>query len=128
MKQSFNSITAMCDFDRILYDDDMKVKLANGNGKIKQISKGLREFDCGYIGMTYVDVSAEGVYRDAVEKTLKRFGEKAVVENILQVLAEEKDTAPEICDLSGFGWYEVDTKEDLEKAERGLLEDKNFTR
>ncbi len=126
MKQSFKSVTAMCDFDRILYDDDMKVKINNGNGAVKFIRKDLKEFDCGYIGMTYVDSSMEGEYRKAVEETLTRFGDNAVVENILQVLAENKETAPKICDLSGFGWYEVDTQDDLAKAERGLLQDKNF--
>lgn len=128
MKRSFTSITAMCDFDRILYADDMKVKLRNGAGSIKKISKELKDFDCGYIGMTYVDNSMYDIYREAVEITLKNFGEKAVVENVLQVLAEDKKTAPLICDLSRFGWYEVDTKEDLEKAEKGLLEDKNYIR
>jgi choline kinase len=130
MKKSFKLITAMCDFDRKLTDDDMKVKLRKSGSapEIKYIRKDLQEFDCGYIGMTYVDVLKEELYRKAIKKAVEKFGDKAVVENILQVLAENDNTAPGICDLSNIGWYEVDTEEDLRKAEAGLLKDKNFTR
>ena len=48
------------------------------------------------------------------------------MENILQMLAGNSVTSPEICDLSGFGWYEVDTEEDLMRAETGLKDDSNF--
>ncbi|HON78070.1 MAG TPA: NTP transferase domain-containing protein [Spirochaetota bacterium] len=126
MKPQFQSITAMCDFDRSLAEDDMKVKLYPDSKKIESISKKLDSFDCGYIGMTYVDKSIDNVYRNAIQETLLRFGEKAVVENILQILAENERTAPSIMDLSGIGWYEVDTIEDLMKAEKHLLKDKNF--
>lgn len=126
MKQSFRGVTAMCDSDRALGDDDMKVKLDEKTRKIAYISKTLKQFDCGYIGMTYVDGEIDSIYRNAIQETLLRFGEKAVVENILQVLAEEEKTAPVICDLSGMGWYEVDTVEDLVSAEKNLLKDKNF--
>lgn len=126
MMRSFKDITLMCDFDRKLDDDDMKIQLNNSNGSIKMISKYLDQYDCGYIGMTYVDISKEKIYRNAVEKVLKKYGENAVVENILQLLADEKETTPQICDLSGFGWYEIDTKEDLIKAEKALLNNKNF--
>jgi len=127
MKESFSGIRAMCDFDRSLSHDDMKVKLDSEGERISSISKALDDFDCGYIGMTYVDKSMSTLYRDAIEKTIEEFGEKAVVENILQVLAREKSTSPEICDLSGFGWYEVDTEEDLMRAEKGLRDDSNFS-
>ncbi len=126
MKKSFKSITAMCDFDRNLTNDDMKVKLRK-NKTIELIRKDLKEFDCGYIGMTYVDKSAAGLYRNMVNKAVEKFGEKAVAENVLQILADEERSAPGICDLSGIGWYEVDTEEDLKKAEAGLEKDNNFT-
>ncbi|MCX7679912.1 MAG: NTP transferase domain-containing protein, partial [Spirochaetes bacterium] len=103
MKPAFTGeITAMCDFDRTLGADDMKVKLRKGSRFIAAISKQLSEFDCGYIGMTYVDSTKELIYRDAVQKALERFGEKAVVENILQILAES-EYPPAIHDLSGIG-------------------------
>ena len=126
MKKSMSGITAMCDFDRSLGDDDMKVKLGPDRKSVKAISKQLTDFDCGYIGMTYVDSSMGGLYRNTIEEVIGRFGEKAVVENILQVLAEKEGVAPVICDLSGFGWYEVDTGEDLMRAEKGLEHDSNF--
>ncbi len=126
MKESFSGIKAMCDFDRSLGDDDMKVKLRNDGRRIDLISKQLGEFDCGYIGMTYVDKEYSAYYRDSVRKAIERYGEKAVVENILQIMAEDDERAPEICDLSGFGWYEVDTEEDLLRAEKGLESDSNF--
>lgn len=126
MKESMRSITAMCDFDRSLGHDDMKVKLADDGKRVAAISKQLADFDCGYIGMTYVDASMESLYRDTINEVIKRYGEKAVVENILQVLSEKDRGVPVICDLSGFGWYEVDTEEDLMRAEKGLENDLNF--
>jgi choline kinase len=126
MKESMSGITAMCDFDRKLGPDDMKVKLADSHAIVEKISKQLDVFDCGYIGMTYVDRSEEKFYRESVEKAIESVGEKAVVENILQLIAAHRGDAPKICDLSGFGWYEVDTEEDLLIAEKGLENDPHF--
>ncbi|MDY6934327.1 MAG: NTP transferase domain-containing protein [Spirochaetota bacterium] len=128
MKESFKHITAMCDFDRELTDDDMKVKLKKCNGSISidQIRKGLNDYNCGYIGMTYVDISMEEAYRNAIQETLKRRGDGAVVEDILQTLAEDEKTAPQICDLSGFQWHEVDTEDDLIRTEKDILTNKQL--
>ncbi len=123
MKLSFSGITAMCDFDRTLSDDDMKVKL-NKNGKVLKIDKKLTDYDCGYIGMTYVDVAFNEIYRVALKKTVKEYGDKAVVENVLQLLATEGKVKVNICDLSGIDWYEVDTASDLKKAETALSKNK----
>jgi hypothetical protein len=49
-----------------------------------------------------------------------------VVENVLQTLSHDPQTAPYICDLSGFGWYEVDDEMDMAHAEKNLLTDQNF--
>ena len=92
------------------------------------MSKQLTDFDCGYIGKTYVDVSMEDVYRGAVDTVLNEFGDKAVVEHILHVLARDESARPAICDLSGFGWYEIDTPDELRDAEEKLKKDKNFIR
>ena len=126
MKENFTGITAMCDFDRTLTGDDMKVKLRSDRCSIDKISKTLDNFDCGYIGMTYVDKDKYSIYKDALDSALKKFGDRAVVENILQVLADNEATSPAICDLSGFGWYEVDTVEDLRRAESMIVKDNNF--
>ena len=60
--------------------------------------------------------------RAVADAAIVRFGEKALVENILQVHYEDASAAPGICDLSGFGWYgyEVDPLDDLRIAEKGL--------
>lgn len=125
MKKSFSSITAMCDFDRKLGADDMKVKLTPAKC-VQRMSKQLDDFDCGYIGMTYVDEVMDSVYRDAIEKAIAKNGDKAVVENILHYLAEEGINSPRICDLSGFGWYEIDTPEELLDAEKRIAVDSHF--
>ncbi len=126
MRQSFDFITAMCDFDRMLGDDDMKVKLRDDGKSVASISKELTDFDCGYIGMTYIDSSMEEAYRNAIDGALARYGDKAVVENVLQVLAESVDATPRICDLTGIGWYEIDTEEDLLRAEKEILRNEYF--
>jgi len=126
MKELMSGITGMCDFDMIPGADDMKVKLRDDKKKIQTINRQLEVFDCGYIGITYVDKSRENFYRASVEKTIETVGEKAAVENVLQFMAENEINAPEICDLSGFGWYKVDTEEDLLRAEKGLEKDSNF--
>jgi choline kinase len=127
MKDSFSGITAMCDFDRTLGADDMKVKLTGDTTRIAHISKQLDDFDCGYIGMTYVDHTQEQLYRQTIDKVLATYGEKAVVENILHLLAEQQVEAPRICDLSGFGWYEIDTPDELKDAEAKIVHDPHFT-
>lgn len=126
MKENFSGIRAMADFDRNLGMDDMKVKLQSDKTSIEKISKQLTDFDCGYIGMTYVDQSCDKLYRDTVERVIKENGEKSVVENVLHFLAEDNKTAPQICDLSGFGWYEIDTPDELRDAEKKLLTDPHF--
>lgn len=126
MKKHFSGLRAMCDFDRTLGADDMKVRLASGTRSIERISKQLDAFDCGYIGMTYVDASVSGSYRAAVNMVIEKNGEKSVVENILHHFAEEGVNPPQICDLSGFGWYEIDTPDELYAAEKKLESDPHF--
>ena len=126
MKLALEGVTAMCDFDRNLGADDMKVKLRGDGRSVSAISKQLAEFDCGYIGMTYVDALKEKLYRETVERAVARFGEKAVAENVLQMLAEDAKTAPVICDLSGIGWYEIDTPDELRSAVKLLRSDGHF--
>lgn len=112
-------ITAMCDFDRTLGADDMKVKL-NPKKNIEKINKTLSEYDCGYIGMTYCSKELASLYRKSISSTRKKHGDSAPVEWILGDLAEGGQKI-NICDLSGFGWFEVDNEEDLKFAERQLL-------
>ncbi|RMF62324.1 MAG: hypothetical protein D6743_12245 [Calditrichaeota bacterium] len=110
-------ISAFVDFDRPLQEDDMKVQLADGK-TIGRISKGLHEFDAGYIGMTYVPARRLEIYREAALQ-LAQENECAVVENLLQRLIEQGNP-PEIFPVSGTRWLEVDNQWDLQNAKRIL--------
>lgn len=117
-------LVAAVDRDRRLGPDDMKVRL-DGDGRVRAISKGLNHYDAGYIGMTLVRPEAEEAYREAVRETRGARGDAAVAEDVLQVLAdwgEEVST----CDLSGLGWVEIDTLDELEAAEARLMGEEDF--
>ncbi|MDH5681299.1 MAG: hypothetical protein OEZ36_06920, partial [Spirochaetota bacterium] len=109
-----NGITGICDFDRELIADDMKVKL-NSERRITDIDKQLADYDGGYIGMTSCDSSSLPAYRETHEKILREVGGKVNVEYILRSLALEGHY-PNSLDLSGSTWLEVDDQSDLEKA------------
>ena len=118
LEQPGDEITAFCDFDRPLGDDDMKVKL-DPSRRVSSIAKTLRAWDCGYVGMTYVPAAKLPRYRDAVAATRAEKGDPANVEQVLQRLADEGEPVS-IGDISGIGWFEVDNAEDLARAEAGL--------
>lgn len=109
-----SEITAMCDFDRQLVADDMKIKLNNERG-IKKIHKQLHDYDCGYIGMTFVPKTFLTHYWKAAHELHSKIGEMASVEWVLGLLAEQNQHVG-ICDLSGFGWAEIDSQDDLPAA------------
>lgn len=117
-------ITAVCDFDRTLTDDDMKVKL-NSNRTLAKIHKQLAEFDCGYIGMTFVPKLAFKNYRSAAHAVRTEDGETEAVEKVLARLASENNDI-HMCDATGFGWLEIDTPEDLARAEGTLATKQGF--
>ncbi len=124
MMENARGLMAMCDFDRRLGHDDMKIRLG-GDKRIASISKGLKTFDGGYVGMTWCGSDMLDTYRRAVSRTLERQGSSANVEAVLRLLAEE-DEAVEVCDVSGIGWLEIDTPEDLERANRELRDNPDF--
>ena len=111
-------ITAVCDFDRPLVADDMKVK-RNARGELDQIHKELKNYDAGYIGMTFCPRSRIQTYIGAFEKTLATLGPKASVEMILGTLAKNGEPI-HIANTSGIRWLEVDTVNDLKQAEEAL--------
>jgi len=116
--KSKGELTVAADFDRPLGMDDMKIRF-NGKKRLTDISKKLITHDGGYIGMTRCSKSFVETYKRAVEGTFHRFGTQAVAENVLQTLILWNE-APTFCDLSGFGWHEVDTPEERFKAEQAL--------
>lgn len=107
-------VTAFVDFDRALAADDMKVSL-DGDRHIAKISKQLAEWDCGYVGMTLIPGAQLSRYRKAVADVQQTIGESAHVEQVLQRLADDREPIA-IGDISGIGWYELDTPEDVAKA------------
>ncbi len=111
---NISGITAICDFDRKLVPDDMKVKLNENN--IVYIDKKLTDYDCGYIGMTSCHKNSISLYKDAVKKVINTVGESANVEYILQLLANEGSRINYL-DLSNYKWLEVDNHQDLKKAD-----------
>ncbi|MDP2600470.1 MAG: NTP transferase domain-containing protein [Deltaproteobacteria bacterium] len=117
-------ITAVCDFDRPLVEDDMKVKL-DDHRHLFQIHKKLPQYDGGYIGMTYCPADKIALYKQAMETTLVKLGEKTSVEMILGELATRGEPV-HIADTSGIRWLEVDTIEDLQKAEKALKSHPQF--
>lgn len=121
---NISGITAMCDFDRQLVADDMKIKL-DQNKRLKKISKTLTDFDGGYIGMTYCSKEMLTIYKRNTDETLEIYGPKSSVESILGHMAAN-DVPINICDTSGFYWPEVDTEDDLKVAEKSLLRGQNF--
>ncbi len=122
--QHAQGITAVCDFDRELVADDMKVKL-DGKRRVVGIKKTLTEYDCGYIGMTLCSKDALDDYRGGVAAAHKEYGDSANAEAALAHLACNNMTI-DICDASGMPWLEVDTPEDLERAETVLRHNPNF--
>ena len=112
-----DKISILADFERPLLDDEMKIEL-NSQGFLKHISKQLSQFKAGYIGLTYVPQSRLDTYKTAVKVVLEKQGEKAVVEQVLDQLASEGEPIQ----IRAFDkkWWEVDTPEDLRKAEAEL--------
>ncbi|MDO8518741.1 MAG: NTP transferase domain-containing protein [Deltaproteobacteria bacterium] len=117
-----SSITAVCDFDRPLGDDDMKMKLSPQR-TLASLSKKMEKPDCGYVGVTLIPSSLEKKYWEAAEAVLKESGEGAHAEMVLNELASRGEKI-NILDISGSSWIEVDTPEDLALAEKriGLID------
>jgi len=117
-------IMAICDFDRSLCADDMKIRRSEDN-RITAISKQLDRCDGGYIGMTWCSRNMLETYRTAIERTLDQKSASANVEAVLDLLSSE-DERVGICDVSGHKWLEIDTQDDLNHATNVLRNDPDF--
>lgn len=108
-------ITAVCDTDRTLVEDDMKVHRGR-DGQVADIDKRLATHDAGYIGMTFCSAEKIPDYTAAVEAALHDRGDTVAVEAALRWMAQ--NGAPiRVADVSGLGWLEVDTQADRSSAE-----------
>lgn len=116
--QEREQVTIFCDFFRDFAPDEMKV-LLDENKRLQAMSKSLTDFDAAYVGLTYVPALEGVAYRQAFQKAAERFGDPAVVE---QVLPEMADLGHEILvvPFDQHRWYEVDTREDLSLAEQAI--------
>ena len=121
-----SGISALCDFDRTLTADDMKVQLTP-EGELRAIRKTLSPFDGGYIGMTRCDTNSLPHYAKAVRATRAEEGELASADWALGTLATH-GVPVHICDASGIPWLEVDTQEELTRAEAILASDGDYLR
>ena len=115
---NISGITGIVDSDRQLYSDDMKV-LTDDWGNIVDIDKSLTRYNKGYVGMTTISRECIPVYLSAVEKVTETIGENANVEAVLRYLSATENK-PKTLDISGFGWLEIDTQDELLKAEQAL--------
>ena len=117
-----DGVWAVSDFDRPLFQDDMKI-LIEGNlyekAFVSSISKELEDYDGGYCGITIVRGKARNDYMTAFKNVLNHGREQAVVEDIISELIR-LGNPPRILDISGIRWLEIDNQEDLANAERIL--------
>ncbi|HLU66925.1 MAG TPA: NTP transferase domain-containing protein [Kofleriaceae bacterium] len=111
-------VTAMCDRDRALGPDDMKVRLDAG-GRVAEMAKALDAWDVGYVGMTYVPAGRVAAHRAAAQKVLEEMGDAVHVESVLVQLARG-GAPPVIADISGHGWLEIDEPHERQRADEVL--------
>jgi len=128
-RESCRGVSAICDFDRELETDCMKVALQEpkSSKRIVEINKTLETFDCGYIGMTFVMENTRNQYIQSVQRVFEKDDPHAYAEMILQDLANRgNDCAPHVVDASGFGWLEIDTTQDRDRATNVLDQHSGF--
>jgi choline kinase len=118
-------VTAFCDFDRTLGNDDMKVGL-DAQRRVAEMAKTLPTWDAGYVGMTYVPAARRAAYLAAAERSLANRGDAAHVETTLVELVAA-GTPPVIADISGHGWLEIDEPHEREAAEAVLARERWWT-
>lgn len=116
VRTQLNGITAFCDFDRSLGDDDMKVW--HDDFIVKKISKKLDTYNGGYVGMTYYPKEKLDEIKNIFSE-LVAAGGGAVVEDALRRLIERGYDA-KIGDISGHGWLEIDFPAELERARQEI--------
>jgi choline kinase len=113
-----NSIAVICDSDRKLAADDMKVAISS-QGKFVKMEKNLTSFHQGYIGVSLIPEALLDVYWKSCDRVLSQEGPGACVEKVINELAGQGCTITTI-DVSGSHWFELDTIEDYEKAQLSL--------
>ena len=98
------------DFKPKYVDVNEATKVKVEGNRVKDIGKNLKEFDCLDTGFFVLDGRAFEAARRVAER-------KEIVE-LSDVIRELK---PEVSDVSGEFWMDVDTPEDLKKAKKLLI-------
>ena len=113
-------IVVFTDHDRDLSDDDMKVTTDTGGIRLINASKQMDNSGLGYVGLTYCHASFLDAYKQAAQDAKRAHGEKAVTEQAMLAIAHGGKADVSIGDISGYGWLEIDTPDELERARREL--------
>jgi choline kinase len=113
-------VTAFCQFARAVESDEMKVEL-DATLHVRRIAKTLTDFAGAYIGLTFVPRARLADWRRAIAAVAGARGEAAVVEEVLQRLADD-GIGVAAAGLDDIRWAEVDTPADLARAEALVAE------
>ena len=109
-------IVVVCDFGRVLSEDDMKVKVERG--RLIDIGKGIRDYNGGYIGMTVCGEDKLGLY-EGVMRYLLGVNRGLNVESILKELIR-LGVVVGVLDIGREEWFEIDNEGDKLNCERIL--------
>lgn len=120
--EAATEVTAFCDFDRPLGPDDMKVGL-DSQRRVAEMAKTLATWDCGYVGMTFVPAARRDAYFAAASRVSAEQGDAIHVESILVGLARA-GMPPQIADISGHGWLEIDEPHERAHADAVLARER----
>ena len=114
-KQHNDKLCIFCDRDRALSEDDMLVE-RDEKLNFKQMSKTLKTFDMGYVGVSWVSKKYYAQYCKAFELTKNDMGDKANIEMVMN--QDILKSVVKIVDISGSWWTEIDTHEDYIQAKK----------
>ena len=110
-------IVVVCDFGRVLSEDDMKVKVERG--RLIEIGKGIRDYNGGYIGMTVCGEDKVDLYRNIMRDLLLRGDRSLNVESILKEVMR-LGVLVGVLDIGREEWFEIDNEGDKLNCERIL--------
>lgn len=115
---NLKGISIYCSYDLSGSDKDvMKIKV-DEQVNVTEMSKYLKDFECIYTGMFFVEDKHIPVLKKIVSDLLARYGkEKTRVEAIFKAFIE-KGFPVKVINVGKANWFEVDTSQDLELARR----------
>jgi len=120
VSKNLKDICVYCSYDLSGGDDDvMKVKV-DKQGNIVEMSKRLKDFECIYTGMFFIEDKYISVLKKIVSDLLTRRGkEKTRVEMIFKAFIE-KGFHVKVINVGKANWFEIDTSQDLELARKSI--------